>query len=178
MGDFAAAMRIILFRHAPAEERDEQLWPDDLLRPLTTRGRQRARRASRGIMWLESRLTRVLTSPARRALETANELSAASGEGVRVELMATLAPGGSWRATLRALAREDKDRVIALVGHEPDLGKLAGVLLFGAPAAVPLKKAGACAIELESPAAGGGRLRWLLSPGALRALANKKRSRA
>ncbi len=176
MGDFGAAMRIILFRHAPAEERDEQLWPDDLLRPLTTRGRQRARRASRGIMWLESRLTRVLTSPARRALETANELSAVSGEDV--ELMATLAPGGSWRETLRALEREDKDCVIALVGHEPDLGKLAGVLLFGAPAAVPLKKAGACAIELESPAAGSGRLLWLLSPGALRALANKKRSRA
>ena len=36
---------------------------------------------------------------------------------------------------------------MALVGHEPDLGKLAGVLLFRAPASLPLKKAGACVIS-------------------------------
>jgi len=53
-----------------------------------------------------------------------------------------------------------------LVGHEPDLGKLAGVLLFGAPAALPLRKAGACSIEFDNHcAAGKGRLRipWLLA---------------
>lgn len=170
-------MRILLFRHAPAERRDEQRWPDDLTRPLTARGVRRARQASRAIVRLAPGLTHVFASPARRAAETARELVRAAAGEVRLEAMQALAPGGSWREVLRVLARHDDSSVIALVGHEPDLGKLAGVLLFGAPTALPLKKAGAAAIDAESPAAGVGRLLWWWSPGALRALAKRKRSR-
>jgi len=70
--------------------------------------------------------------------------------------------------------------VVVLVGHEPHLGKLAGTLLFGAPAHLPIKKAGACAIDFEArPRAGGGQLVWFLPPRALRQLAGKKqRARA
>lgn len=170
-------MRIVLYRHAPAETSDPQRWPDDLARPLTARGKARARRAARAIVQLEPGITHVLTSPAIRAHGTAEILCRALGASFEAGTMPSLVPGGSWRETLRVLAREAGDAVVVLVGHEPDLGKLAGVLLFGAPAAVPLKKAGACAIEAESPAAGAGRLRWLWSPGALRALA-RKRSKA
>ena len=170
-------MRILLFRHAPAERRDDGLWPDDLARPLTARGMQRARRSSRAIVRLEPGITHVFSSGAQRADSTAHELVRATGGELRAEVLAALAPGGSWREVLRVLARLDEASVIALVGHEPDLGKLAGVLLFGAPTSLPLKKAGAAAIDVESPAAGVGRLRWWWSPGALRALAKKKRSR-
>ncbi|HEY6194484.1 MAG TPA: phosphohistidine phosphatase SixA [Candidatus Eisenbacteria bacterium] len=170
-------MRLILFRHAPAQARDPERWPADLARPLTSRGETRARRAARGIVRLEPKLTRVLSSPAQRARSTAEFLARELGNGHEVHELGSLAPGGSWRDTLRALAEEPAEGSVALVGHEPDLGKLAGVLLFGAPAAVPLEKAGACAIELESPAAGAGRLRWLLSPATLHTLA-KKRSKA
>ncbi len=170
-------MRIILFRHAPAEARDAERWPDDLARPLTSRGGTRARRAARGVLRLEPGVTRVWASPALRALDTAKCLASALEVASEVQTLPSLAPGGSWRETLRALGREPGDSVVALVGHDPELGKLAGVLLFGAPAAVPLKKAGACSIEVDSPAAGAGRLRWLLSPAALRALA-RKRSKA
>ena len=69
-----------------------------------------------------------------------------------------------------------EDEAIALVGHEPDLGKLAGTLLFGAPAHVAIKKAGACAIEFESRAgAGGGRLLWFMPPRMLRRMARAKK---
>ena len=167
-------MRIILFRHAPAEARDPERWPDDLVRPLTSRGESRGRRAARGVLRLEPGVTRVLTSPAVRALDTAALLSHELDPPHKPRTLASLVPGGSWRETLRALANEPADSVVVLVGHEPDLGKLAGVLLFGAPAAVPLKKAGACAIEAEAPEAGAGRLRWLLAPATLRWLARKR----
>ena len=170
-------MRILLFRHAPAERRDEGLWPDDLARPLTARGIQRARRSSRAIVRLEPGITHVFSSGAQRADSTARELVRAAGGELKVEVLGALAPGGSWRDVLRVLARHEEASVIVLVGHEPDLGKLAGVLLFGAPTSLPLKKAGAAAIDVESPAAGVGRLRWWWSPGALRALAKKNRSR-
>ena len=79
-----------------------------------------------------------------------------------------LAPRGSWRAVINRLTEESPELTVVLIGHEPDLGKLAGVLLFGAPAALPLRKAGACSIEFDAaPAAGTGRLRWFLPPRAL-----------
>jgi phosphohistidine phosphatase len=170
-------MRIVLFRHAPAEPRDPERWSDDLLRPLTSRGEVRARRAVRGIVMLEPGLRRVLTSPAIRALKTAEILAGELTTPTKVQELPSLAPGGSWRETLRALAREPINTVVALVGHEPDLSELASALQFGAPAAVPLRKAGACAIEMEALEPAAGQLRWFLGPGALRSLA-KKRSKA
>lgn len=167
-------MRIILFRHAPAEARDPERWPDDLARPLTSRGATRARRAVRGIVLLEPGLRRVLTSPALRAIKTAQILADELQTPTQPQELASLAPGGQWRETLRALAREPINSVVALVGHEPDLGELASALQFGAPAVVPLRKAGACAIEMESLEPAAGQLRWFLGPGALRSVAKKR----
>ena len=68
-----------------------------------------------------------------------------------------------------------RGETVALVGHEPDLGKLAGTLVFGAPSALPLKKAGACAIQFEGAARpGAGRMVWLLTPRLLRRQAGKR----
>jgi hypothetical protein len=39
-------MKIILFRHGPAESRDPERWPDDAERPLTPRGEKRTRLAA------------------------------------------------------------------------------------------------------------------------------------
>jgi len=62
-------------------------------------------------------------------------------------------------------------------GHEPHLGMVASVLLSGrASASFPLKKAGACLIELSTPAKPGqGILRWWLTPSQLRAIGKRAR---
>jgi phosphohistidine phosphatase len=125
---------------------------------------------------MERGLTLVLTSPLRRAVETAELLAEACDREVPVESFAALAPGHSYRGVLARLAELGQDEVVALVGHEPDLGKLAGVMLLGAPAALPLKKAGACVISFAGPvSAGTGRLEWFLPPRALRRGAQKPR---
>ncbi len=160
-------MRVILFRHGPAAERDTKRAPDDRLRDLTPHGEQRTRRAVRGLLRLEDDVRRVFTSPFARCTSTAAIVAHAAGvDGI--EELETLAPGGSWRATIHRLNEESPELTVVLVGHEPELGKLAGVLLFGAPAALPLRKAGGCSIEFaDAPAAGQGRLRWFLPPRAL-----------
>ena len=87
-------------------------------------------------------------------------------------------PGGAKRETLARLSREAADTTLALVGHEPDLGDLASTLLFSNEAeALGFKKAGACAIDCDVPEPGGGRLRWWLTPGALRALRPSRKGR-
>ncbi|HVP15449.1 MAG TPA: histidine phosphatase family protein, partial [Terriglobales bacterium] len=148
--------------------------PDDGLRPLTVRGTARTRLAVRGLLRLEPGISSVLTSPLLRAMETAR-LLCAELDGVKPETLDALASGGSRRRVLERLARSKADTIVALVGHEPDLGRLIGTMLFGAPAAVPLKKAGACAIAfVGAPRADEGQLLWLLPPRTLRRLARSK----
>jgi phosphohistidine phosphatase len=169
-------MRIILFRHGPAGERDPERWPDDGQRPLTARGVERTALAALGLTRLVPGVTRVLTSPLVRARQTADLLVEAIGGGIPVETFDGLTPGQSARVVLQRLAGLDASESVVLVGHEPDLGQLAGTLLFEAPAALPLKKAGACAIGFEERArAAQGSLEWLVPPRFLRRQAGKVR---
>ena len=168
-------MRLILFRHGPAGERDVSRWPDDALRPLSERGIERTRAAAEGLLRIEPDVRHIFTSPLARASESA-EILARSYDGVKVQKADALRPGGSYRQVIELAAKLPGDDVAVLVGHEPDLGKLAGLLLFGAPAALPLRKAGACAFDFDAkPAAGRGRLAWLLPPRMLRRQARRHR---
>lgn len=167
-------MRIILFRHGPAGHADPSRWPDDGDRPLSSKGEDKTLAASHGLARLAPEVSRILTSPLVRAARTARLLEATL-DGVPVEELEALAPAGGYRRILEHLALLPSDETIVLVGHEPSLGKLAGMLLFGAPAAMPLKKAGAAAIDFDGPPqAGHGTLAWFLPPRALRRLAGKK----
>jgi len=173
--DPMSTMRIVLFRHGPAGERDAAQWPDDQLRPLTERGQSRTRLAARGLARLNGRARAIWTSPFMRAAQTA-EIVRDAFKLDDIHVAEALKPGGSWRELIEQLQRSRVAAgTIVLVGHEPDLGKFAGSLVFGAPRALPLKKAGACAIDFEGPIeAGGGRLAWLLPPKLLRSLSRKK----
>jgi phosphohistidine phosphatase len=168
-------MRLVMLRHGPAGTRDPLRWPDDRKRPLTEKGLARTRRACMGLMQLEPAISLVLTSPLLRSVQTTHCLRELLPEDAVVQVHEALAPGGSWRDTLAAVESVRGDATVVLVGHEPDLGKLVGVMLFGAPASLPLRKAGACGIEFSTPPAPGkGRLRWFLTPRALRRFARGK----
>lgn len=168
-------MRLLLLRHGPAEARDERRWPEDSRRPLTERGALRVKHCARGVTRLERRVDLILSSPLERAWRTAELLREAFDGGAKLESITALEPSRSVRALLQRVAEESPDATVVLVGHEPDLGKLAGTLLFGAPAAMPLKKAGACCISFDGvPASGAGTLRWFLPPRALQRLARRR----
>jgi phosphohistidine phosphatase len=156
--------RVYLVRHGIAEERGPE-WPDDTLRPLTKRGKRRFSGAAAAFAKLEGPPDRILTSPLVRAAQTAELLSQAA-EDAPVERFDALAPGQPPATIIARLHRLRADR-IALVGHEPDLGYLAAVLL-GAGRPLPFKKGGICRIDVEWHGAAEGTLVWFLSPPALR----------
>ena len=167
-------MLVVLLRHGPAGRRDPSRWPADEDRPLTTRGEERTVAAALGLGRLLPVGALVFTSPLQRSRQTAVILKDALSPQ-SVETLDLLAPGASYRRILEHLRALDSGATAVLVGHEPDLGRLAGMLLFGAPSPLPLKKAGACAIDLVAAVApGGGRLRWFVTPKMLRRLAGRK----
>jgi phosphohistidine phosphatase SixA len=60
-----------------------------------------------------------------------------------------------------------------LVGHEPDLGLLAGWLI-GSKSPLPFRKGAACRIDLRSwPPDQGGSLIWFATPRMLRKLGRR-----
>jgi phosphohistidine phosphatase len=143
-------------------------WPDDDLRPLTGQGEKKTAAAARGLSHLEPEVGLVITSPLVRARQTADIVARVLGVGT-VETDEALGPGGSWRTVLSTIESHRREGAVVLVGHEPDLGKLAGTLLFGAPAALPIKKAGGCSILIDDELQPGtGRLAWFMAPRMLR----------
>lgn len=167
-------MRVILFRHGPAGARDPLKWPDDDERPLSAAGKLKTHSAVVGLSRLERDISRVFTSPLLRCLQTAELLAEVALPADGVDTEAALAPAGSREALVRRLASVKDDATVVLVGHEPDLGRLAGWMLFGTGDSLPLKKAGACVLEFDGPIrAGGAELGWYLSPRHLRELGKK-----
>ena len=161
-------MIVILVRHAVAEERRAGL--RDAARKLTPEGKEKLREAALGLKRLGVAPDRILTSPLVRAAETAAGLAEVLAPAAHPETCGALAPGQPPQELLQALnALPAGAKTVMLVGHEPDLGELASWLLTGDPDAVamPFRKAGAAAIELEE---GAGTLRWMLAPRQLRAL--------
>ena len=70
-------MEVFLVRHAIAHERNRKRWPDDAKRPLTPAGKQKFRKAARGLAKWLPKSAALLTSPYVRARETAEILAAA-----------------------------------------------------------------------------------------------------
>lgn len=165
----AKSRSVYLVRHAIAADRGTD-WPDDAKRPLTSKGTARMREVVAGLRALDPEITVVLSSPLVRAEQTADVLVEGLKPRPELHVVPALAPGGTPQQVLDAIAEFDGTPGIALVGHEPDLGKLAAWMV-GAKTAFAFKKGGVCRIDLPIPASGGsGELVWFATPKMLRAL--------
>jgi phosphohistidine phosphatase len=164
-----ASCSLYLMRHGLAAEQGPA-YPNDDGRPLTSDGIDRLRVQVAGLMVLDVRLDRILTSPLVRAVQTAEILAAGLGCAAPLVTVDTLRPGGRFDALAAALGRLGDARSVALVGHMPSIGEFAARLI-GAKEPLAFKQGGVCRIEVASlPPSGAGRLHWHVPPRALRAL--------
>ena len=172
-------MELVLVRHALAESRDPSRWPDDSKRPLTRDGREIAERVGRGLKSLNVRPARIATSPALRCVDTAKVVSHELDADLDPEPWEELSFSASPEQVVRRLADEPSSDAgpHVLVGHEPSLGRLASLLVFGeAVSTIRLKRGGAAAIETpRRPRAGSGRLQWVVTRRQLIALGERRR---
>ena len=125
-------MDLILWRHAEAHEPQAQ--GDDLARELTARG---AKQATRMAAWLDRHLpdgTRIMCSPARRTLQTAEAL------GRRYEVRNELAPDADHEALLALVRWPECRGTVLVVGHQPTLGRTVAQLLGMAEGDLPMRK--------------------------------------
>src|SRR5437867_11152782 len=164
-------MDCLLLRHGIAVDREA--WKgQEAQRPLTPKGAEKTRAVVSGLLRLGLDPTHLLSSPFARALDTAKFLRDAFHMRGEVQVCDELLPDAPPDKLFPVLASLPEDACVVCVGHEPNLGLAAGVMLFGRPApGLSLKKAGACCIRFDDgPKAGKGALWWWLTPDQLRRL--------
>lgn len=163
-------MEVFLVRHAIAHERNRKRWPNDAKRPLTPAGKDKFRKAARGLAQWLPKSAALLTSPYVRARETAVILAAAR-RGAKPEECAELAADRPVSDAFELL-RTRKEKAVVLVGHEPYLSGLLSAALAGKDARIRIefKKGGAACIEFAARIEPGrATFRWMLPPRVLRA---------
>lgn len=165
-------MKLLLVRHAIAEEAEAFIGAGgfDAQRPLTEVGRKKMRKGANRLRSQLNRIDVLACSPLVRARETAEIIARVYGDLPileRPELDYSYPP----EAVLDWLSQCSANTVAA-VGHEPQLGLLAGLLLASTPRTmVAFRKGGAALFEFPGLAvAGRGVLQWVLTPGQLRSL--------
>jgi phosphohistidine phosphatase len=165
----ADRFELYLIRHGLAAERGEN-YPDDTKRPLTSEGMQKLRKEAKALLALDVTFDVVLTSPLTRTRQTADIIAAAFKTAPPIVNMPSLAPGGTHNSIIEELTKHHRRHRIALVGHEPGIGELAGRLI-GLRRPLEFKKGAICRIDVAAlPPTGPGRLRWFLTPRILRML--------
>jgi phosphohistidine phosphatase len=124
---------LVLWRHAEAESGE----PDEG-RKLTQKGEKQARRVAE---WLHNRLpesAKILTSPAKRAQQTAHALAEVSHRKVRT--VEALAPAATVDEILDGVGWAAGKGTLVVVGHQPALGRVASRLLAGVERDWTIKK--------------------------------------
>ena len=157
-------MLLHLVRHADAGNPEAWTGPD-AARPLSDKGRTQAERLGMFLADHDVRPDALITSPKLRASQTAEII--AGHLGLTVATDDRLA-GALDLAKLDAVLTDagDPDRPM-LFGHDPEFSEFLAELCDAANA--PMRKGALAKIEVDRPLqAGGGTLRWLIPPDAVR----------
>ena len=164
-------MNLYLMRHAVAAEPDENI--EDNQRPLTAKGLKKLGKIARNLEKLELEFDLILTSPYLRARQTAEVVAEALAiKKKQIIKSENLTPLGFADKLVEEIHACGAVENLLLVGHEPFLSQLVGMLLVGdASLGIEMKKAGLCKLSVEQLSYGRcARIEWLLTPAQLTAI--------
>ena len=158
--------RLYLVRHGIAVPHGDPGFADDE-RPLTEQGEAHVRQVAKGLRRLKVKVDRIVTSPLPRAARTAQIIAEVLGLIDVLDADETLRADRDAPSIREWLTSRPEDRLM-IVGHNPSLSDLAGLLLTGAHPlpTIELRKGGVAAFA--SGPDGGLRLDWIARPRLLR----------
>ena len=153
-------MQIYLLRHGIAENSTP-----DSERALTAEGREKLRRVLARARAADVAPSLILTSPYRRAVETADVAVEVLGYQGKVVKTRALVPEASPFDTWEEIRKRPDESAILLASHEPLMSSLAAFLLASPGLMVDMKKAALVRLDCErfGPEPKGV-LKWMLTP--------------
>lgn len=154
-------MKLYLLRHAEAHP-----GPDDALRPLTGKGKQSLQILARHLKRIKPlKIHEIRHSTLLRARQTAELFLKETGWALPLREVPLLKPEDEVQ-TLAGILEEEQKSVL-LVGHNPHLERLTGLLVTGTPGVFPveIKKSTLLCLSRTNPAPTAlWRVEWILSP--------------
>jgi phosphohistidine phosphatase len=152
-------MILYFLRHGLAGDR--AAWEgDDRERPLTKKGIQHMEATARTLKKLGVEVDAILSSPLKRAIQTAQIV--AETLGLQVIQDERLAYGFGLEALGQLIREHAQAKALLLVGHEPDFSLTISALTGGSD--LSIQKGGLVRVELTGESQDKGQLVWLLPP--------------
>jgi len=160
-------MILYLMRHADAGANREN--PAlDAKRGLIKEGKAQCMLMARTLSALKVQIDVIVSSPLKRALQTAQFVGTELGYEAKVEISPALAPDGTY-AQFQALTAKYADREgVLVVGHNPNFFQFLGRMITGnGGASIRMRKGSVARVDMDRHPP---RLQWLIDPRVARLL--------
>ena len=154
-------MILYLMRHANAGLRRPN--PSlDAKRGLVKDGKDQCILMARTLSSLKVQIDTVISSPLKRALQTAQFVATELGHEAKIEISPALAPEGEYPDFQKLMNKYAGAEGVLVVGHNPNLVEFMGRLVTGnGGASLRLRKGAIARIDLDRHPA---QLHWLIDP--------------
>jgi len=161
-------MIIYFLRHASAGQRVMNPKKDEK-RALDEIGIEQCGYVGRALAALDAQVDVIISSPLKRATQTASLVGNEMGYEGKLQLENALRPEASFADFRRMLDKYTKQEAVVVVGHNPNLSEFVGRAISdtGCEAGVELKKGAVARVEMARNSAV---LQWCLTPKLLRTL--------
>jgi len=161
-------MFIYFLRHASAGQRLSNSKKDEK-RGLDKDGIEQCGYVGRGLAALGVQVEVVISSPLKRATQTAALVANEMGHEGKLVLEGALRPEANYSDFQKMLGKYTRQDALLLVGHNPNLREFLGRVISdsGSEATVELKKGAVAKVETDR---NGGSLSWCITPRILRTI--------
>jgi phosphohistidine phosphatase len=161
-------MILYFLRHASAGESLVNLKKDEK-RALDKEGIEQCGYVGRALTALDAQVDVIVSSPLKRATQTASLVGNEMGYEGKLQIDAGLKPSATFADFRRLLEKYAKQESIMVVGHNPNLSQFLGAVISesGCEASIDLKKGAVARVDMRR---NFGTLLWCLTPKALRTL--------
>jgi len=160
-------MILYLMRHASAGT----VRPNPVLdakRGLVKEGKEQCMLMARVLLALKAPIEMIVSSPLKRARQTAQLVGTEMGYEAQVEVSPALGMNASYTDFQNLLAKYADREAILVVGHNPNVFQFLGRMVTGdGGAAIRMRKGSIARVDMERHPP---RLQWLLDPRSARAI--------
>src|SRR4051812_7027061 len=164
-------MDVYFLRHASAGHKRPNAKQDEK-RPLDSQGIDQSVQIGRTMDVLDIRFDAIISSPLKRASQTASLFAKEVDFGHNIEVSDALRPNATYQAFQQLLQAQGEKEAIVVVGHNPTESEFLSRLITDGKSAnaVELKKGAIAKVEVKD---GTGTLKWLLTPKLARTIYKK-----
>ena len=162
-------VNLYILRHASAGTRRTNPLLD-VKRPLDKEGKQQCMLVGSFLNTLNLHFDLVVSSPLKRALQTASLVGTETGYDARIMVSEALAPGATVAAFEKLLGEIGSNENVLVVGHNPNLAQFMGAAISSSRMNIRLRKGAVARVDM---ARRPGTLHWLVDPRILRGVYGK-----